>query len=178
MEIEHHLSLEDFEAILTQLEGNFHDKDPHSYSSLEEFRDVLVDELCASLGSVTVISLRKIFSPNNYILWLILKVHDKFIYAAIFNLIWFDDRKGLNMFKKMEEVDLSWVQNYTAKSLNEFEETLRSNDRYDYSLAKGTEMEKELPQFERDISKVSETYQEKHQSKRKYEKPRGDKEKD
>jgi len=167
MENEHHLSLEGFEATLTQLEQNFHNKDMHDYKSLEVFRDILVDELCASIGSVTVISLRKIFSTNNYILWLILKVHDKFVYAVIFNLIWFDDRKGLNMFKKMEEVDLSWVQIHNTKSLSEFEEILKSNDKYDYSLAMGTEMEKELPQFEKAISKVSETYREKHRGKQK-----------
>jgi len=173
MEIEQHLSLEGFEATLTQLEGNFHAKDPHSYSSLEEFRDTLVNELCATLGSVSVVSLRKIFSPNNYILWLLLKVHDKFVYAVIFNLIWFEDRKGLNMFKKMEEVNLSWIQTHSTKSLNEFEEILKSNDKYDYSLAKGSDLEDELPQFERAISKVSETYREKHRVKRKHKKHRG-----
>ena len=173
MEKEHY-SLEDFEFFLSQLKENFNEKGEQEYTSLEEFRDALVTELCASLGFSKVISLRKIFSPNNYILWLVLQVHEKFVYAVIFNLIWFEDRKGINMHKKMEEVDLAWVESYPTKTLSEFEDILKSNEKYDYNLAKGLDVVQDLPQFEKAISKVSETYREKHKVNKKSKRRRKD----
>jgi len=172
MEKQDHYSLEDFEFLLSQLKENFHEKGEQEYTSLEEFRDALINELCKSLGFSKVISLRKISSPNNYILWLVLQVHEKFVYAVIFNVIWFEDRKGINMHKKMEEVNLSWVQNYTTKPLIEFEEVLKSDEKCDYHLPKGSDNGQELPQFEKAISKVSETYREKHKTKKKPKKKR------
>ena len=166
MEKQDHYSLEDFEFLLSQLKENFHEKGGEDFNSLGEFRDALINELFTSLGLSKVISLRKISSPNNYVLWLVLQVHEKFVYAVIFNIIWFEDRKGINMHKKMEEVNLSWVQNYTSKSLNEFEEVLKSDEKYDYHLPKESDNIQELPQFEKSISKVSETYREKHKTKK------------
>ena len=149
-------SLESFEEGLSRIEESFHDKElSEAYESLEEFRDEVLTKLCETFAAAKVIKIRKFLPLNNYILWFVVQVHEKFVYAVIFNLLWFDDHKEIKMYKKLEEMELEWISRYSPKVLRDYLSILSSEERFDYSLVSNPEYEEHLPQFEDIIGKIS-----------------------
>ncbi len=150
-------SLEDFDGALSKIEENFTMQDlPEEYTSMPEFRSAVLKELFPVFGSCNILKLRKSYSKTNCIVWIVMQLQEHFIYAVIFHLFWTDEKKGLSMHKKLEEVDVGWIKAHNPKTLNEFRDFVESNECFHYSLTDETSRGIELPCFERFLSKVSE----------------------
>nr|QBK92209.1 MAG: hypothetical protein LCPAC304_05560 [Pithovirus LCPAC304] len=165
-------SLEDFDEALSKLEESFSTQDlPEECTSLTELRNAVLKDLFPVFGSCNILKIRKSSSKTNCILWLVLQLQDHFIYAVIFHLIWTDEKKGMNMYKKLEEVDVGWIKLHTPKTLNEFHGFIESNECFHYSLTDETSYGIELPCFEKFLSRVSENHHHHHpQQHKKHEK--------
>jgi hypothetical protein len=162
------LTVENVKSTLRDLEKEFLAiRLEEQFSNLEECKTLLLDTLVREIGEIPIIKCKKIFSTHNYILWILFKIDDSIVYAVIFNIIWFEDRKGFKMYKKCEESNIPWNDKHQTTTLKELQHQLETKDKFQYSVS-DLDSEEELPRFESVIKRVSETYKTKSKRRHKH----------
>ena len=151
-EIQKVKSLEEFQNEMKEL---IHSLVSEETDSLEGLVSLCNHGLNKIFKNCEVIKLRKLFSETEYILWSIIKINKDFVYTFIFRVLSQKESRSIKTYKKIEELNLDTLKEFTLRTFNDLFTFISSQERLDYSVVSDSTIENELSSFKNFLKHVS-----------------------